>query len=412
MIKDFTENAEVLSYVERAKGLREKKVRFSDVEDSSGNQYVDLVQEGGGVLGIALVGYTFILENAGIRFFSLAGTSAGAINTMMIAGMGAIGEPVSERIVEILSQKNLFDIVDGDTSLKKLIQKAVEKDSGLGVSIAWNALKIYNTLKSKLGINPGNNFEEWISEILAKNDITNMNDLLRLRKNLPVGIKNIHAEGSQEFEANLAIISSEVTTHTKAEFPRMASLYWQNPGQISPAMFVRASMSIPFFFEPFQITGIPNAGKINDENWNDFAKYTGEVPDKVRFVDGGMLSNFPINVFHRSDKNAPRKPTFGARLSVYRESFSKTDSFLGLCGGMISTMRQIYDYDFLLKNPDYSKLICRIDADAKFNWLNFNMTKGEQVELFSLGAKKAIEFLEQFDWEEYKEIRSKIINNG
>jgi len=28
------------------------------------NQYVDLVQEGGGVLGIALVGYTSILENA------------------------------------------------------------------------------------------------------------------------------------------------------------------------------------------------------------------------------------------------------------------------------------------------------------------------------------------------------------
>ena len=30
--------------------------------DKSGNYYVDLVQEGGGVLGIALVGYTYILE--------------------------------------------------------------------------------------------------------------------------------------------------------------------------------------------------------------------------------------------------------------------------------------------------------------------------------------------------------------
>jgi len=67
-----------------------KGKRFSDVEDANGNQYVDLVQEGGGVLGIGLVGYTYVLENAGIRFFSLAGTSAGAINTMMLAALGQI----------------------------------------------------------------------------------------------------------------------------------------------------------------------------------------------------------------------------------------------------------------------------------------------------------------------------------
>ena len=411
MIKDFTENTEVQSYVKRAKTLQERGIRFSDIEDAEGNQYVDLVQEGGGVLGIALVGYTFILENAGLRFFSLAGTSAGAINTMMMAGMASIGEPVSEKIVEVLSKKNLFDIVDGDKALKKLIQKAVDKESGLGLSIAWNARKIYNTLKLKMGINPGSNFEEWISGILKVNNITNLEDLLELRKKLPAGIKNINADGSQEFNANLAIISSEVTTHTKVEFPKMANLYWQNPEEIQPAKFVRASMSIPFFFEPFQISGLPNAGKKCDENWNNLAKYTGEIPDKVRFVDGGMLSNFPINVFHRSDNKLPRKPTFGARLSVYRENFTKTESFFGICGGMISTMRQIYDYDFLIKNPDYSKLICRIDADAKFNWLNFNMTRNEQVELFNLGAKKAIDFLEQFNWEDYKSLRGKIANN-
>lgn len=31
---------------------------FSDIIDDEGNQYVDLVMEGGGMLGIALVGYT------------------------------------------------------------------------------------------------------------------------------------------------------------------------------------------------------------------------------------------------------------------------------------------------------------------------------------------------------------------
>ncbi len=411
MIKDFTQNPEVLSYVERAVTLKNKGKRFSDIEDAAGNQYVDLVQEGGGVLGIALVGYTYILENAGIRFFSLAGTSAGAINTILMAGLNPIGEPVSGKIMDVLSRKNLFDIVDGNKCLKKLIQKAVDKKSGIILRLILNSIRIYRTLKKKLGVNPGKDFEKWISCVLKKNEITSLNDLLELRKKLPSGIKNVDEKGNQEFEAGLAVISSEVTTHTKAEFPRMAKLYWQNPGEISPALFVRASMSIPFFFVPFQVNGLPNAGKTNDKQWNDFAKYTGEVPEKVRFVDGGMLSNFPINVFHRTDNSIPRKPTFGARLSVYREKYSETGTFLGLCGGMISTMRQIYDYDFLLKHPDYSKLICRIDADAKFNWLNFNMTRSEQIELFKLGAKKAIEFLEKFDWENYKSLRNKIINN-
>ena len=53
---------------------------------SAGNQYVDLVMEGGGVLGIALVGYTYVLEQAGLRFLGIAGTSAGAINAAYFAG--------------------------------------------------------------------------------------------------------------------------------------------------------------------------------------------------------------------------------------------------------------------------------------------------------------------------------------
>ena len=61
---------------------------YSDIVDAEGHQYVDLVQEGGGMLGIALVGYSYVLEQAGIRFFSLAGTSAGAINTLMLAAIG------------------------------------------------------------------------------------------------------------------------------------------------------------------------------------------------------------------------------------------------------------------------------------------------------------------------------------
>lgn len=61
----FTENETIKSYVDRIP----KDKRYSDVEDAQGHQYVDLVQKGGGTLGIALVGYTYVMEKAGIRFF-------------------------------------------------------------------------------------------------------------------------------------------------------------------------------------------------------------------------------------------------------------------------------------------------------------------------------------------------------
>ena len=127
-ITNFTENNTIISILDRIP----KGKRYSDIEDADGNQYVDLVQEGGGVLGIALVGYTFILENAGIRFFSLAGTSAGAINTILMAGLGKIKEAKSEKILDILSKKDLFDFLDGHKVVRKIINKVIKKEKGLG----------------------------------------------------------------------------------------------------------------------------------------------------------------------------------------------------------------------------------------------------------------------------------------
>lgn len=399
----FTESAIIKGIIERIEPLKNK--HFSDTFDSDGHQYVDLVQEGGGVLGIALVGYTYILESVGIRFFSLAGTSAGAINTMMLASLGKINEAKSEKVLCILSEKNLFDLVDGNKSIKKLIQKAIKKENGWALSLVWNAIKIYRILKSKLGLNPGKDFENWITDALEREGISSLEDLEKFRQNT----HRLQDEKGKSLETNprLAIITSDITTCTKVEFPKMRSLYWKNSDQLNPAKLVRASMSIPYFFEPYEVSDLPNAGKANDPKWDEYARYTGKVPEKVKFVDGGILSNFPINVFHRSDYKVPKRPTFGARLSAYRVEANDTSSFMKMSGAMISTMRQIHDYDFLLKNPDYKRLICRIDADQDFNWLDFNMTEEDKIKLFELGATKAFEFLDKFDWEDYKKQRLK-----
>jgi NTE family protein len=405
MITRFTQNETILSLVDRIP----KDKRYSDIEDADGNQYVDLVQEGGGVLGIALVGYTYILEKAGIRFMSLAGTSAGAINTLLMGGLGRIDEAKSEKILTILSKQDLFDLVDGHKRIRKLIDKAIKKEKSLVWPIVRAAIPIYRALKNKYGLNPGSFFETWITRELKLNNIHTLKDLEELRKQLPMGLIDVRKNKKvKDMEAKMAIITSDVTTHSKVEFPRMTELYWSDPDNVSPAKLVRASMSVPFFFDPFEVRNIPNAGNENDEKWIEYAKYFGPVPPSAKFVDGGMLSNFPINVFHRPNGGVPRMPTFGVRLSTFRQKFNPTKSFMAFNGAMINTMRQIFDYDFLLRNPDYKHLICMIDADQKFNWLDFNMSEEDQIRLFNLGAERAVEFLENFDWENYIEIRKKV----
>ncbi|MFW5758917.1 MAG: hypothetical protein ACOCYO_09565, partial [Bacteroidota bacterium] len=69
---------------------------------------------------------------------------------------------------------------------------------------------------------------------------------------------------------------------------------------------------------------------------------------------------------------------------------------------------QIYDYDFLRNNPDYSQLICHIDADKDFNWLDFEIERKDQINMFLHGARQALDFLQSFDWEKYKETRRKL----
>jgi NTE family protein len=192
----------------------------------------------------------------------------------------------------------------------------------------------------------------------------------------------------------------------------MANLYWKDYAAVHPAKFVRASMSIPGFFHPFTLHDIPNDAEAK-KRWKDDVRYDGPVPKTVRFVDGGMLSNFPINAFHVKSGNNPTRPTFGVRLSAYRKEESKTDKLGGYAGAMINTMRQSLDFEFLLRNPDYRQLICRVDADEQFNWLDFNMPEEKKKALFALGCAKAITFLEEWHesggWDAYLEFRKSLL---
>ncbi|MBR9998945.1 MAG: patatin-like phospholipase family protein [Cyclobacteriaceae bacterium] len=413
---EFIQHESLKNLLSEAEELKKNpKWQVSDILDGAGNQYVDLVQEGGGVLGIALVGYTWMLERLGIRFFHVAGTSAGAINTLLMAGLGPIDQAKSEMLLTILAQKNLFDLVDGDPTLKKITQKLIDGTpfKKLILKLLFNIRKIKQALFFDFGLNPGKDFEKWIDQILKEgsSEIGTLEQLISLRssKHFPDKLINrITGKQIGDSMAKIAIITADITTRTKVVFPDMAHLYFKDHINMKPCQLVRASMSVPLFFMPFAADDIPDAGTSGHPEWIRWALYTGKVPPSASFVDGGLISNFPIDVFHLPGSGIPRKPTFGVRLSTFRESFELVDDLSSYLGGLIATMRHDSDNEFLRKNPDFNRLITFINADQLVNWLNFNLSDEEKLLLFRKGAESAFSFVKNFDWAEYKELRSKM----
>lgn len=186
----------------------------------------------------------------------------------------------------------------------------------------------------------------------------------------------------------------------------MASLYWANPDNESPAIFVRVSMSIPYFFSPLRISDIPQ-GPEAKKNWEELVCFMGIPPKESFFVDGGLLSNFPIDVFHKQN-SIPRLPTFGVKLGDDRNSINKINNPTNLFGAMFKSLRHLHDYDFILKNPDYKLLIERIDI-GDHDWLNFGISDDAKLDLFNRGAQAADRFLRKFNWIEYKKVREQLI---
>jgi NTE family protein len=100
----------------------------------------------------------------------------------------------------------------------------------------------------------------------------------------------------------------------------------------------------------------------------------------------------------------PSAPTFGVKLGTDQRNNSGIDEPMELVSAIFNSARHCLDYDFIVRNPDYRKLVTCIDT-GDHNWLNFDMTAEAKVDLFVRGARAADQFLRKFNWEEYKNIR-------
>lgn len=380
---------------------------YSDIIDEDGRQYVDLVMEGGGVWGIALMGYTYILEELGIRFIGFGGTSAGSINAMLMAAQGDYDKPKTDKLLELLANQSLADFMDGDNDAQDFIETFVlSKDKPGTLKAAWTGWNVVDNFRDYWGLNPGQSFLEFMTKALEEMHVKSQGDLdSKLSETPTLFLRG--AEGPTEiadFKARIALVTTELITQTKVDFPRMGKLFWANPKEVNPALYVRASMSVPLFFVPMKVNDLPDNTNAMVA-WDELASYRGEVPEKAYFVDGGLISNFPIDLFHSS--GVPRMPTFGAKLGLERNEPNGIANFYQFLGSMVGTMRHVHDYTFLTKNKDYKKLIHHIKVDD-FNWLDFNMSDDDKIELFQRGAEAAAEFLRRFNWEAYKELRASL----
>ncbi|MBK6948983.1 MAG: hypothetical protein IPH16_13865 [Haliscomenobacter sp.] len=259
-----------------------------------------------------------------------------------------------------------------------------------------------------LGVNPGNYFYDWIKDRFEENGVRTVSHLNRKAETGP----ELHLRGGRS-DANLrnlkgdvAFIASEIVTGNKIQFPKMAGLFRGEAGidELQPAGFVRSSMAIPIFFESYFINDIPQEDPVVVEKWEQ--TFGIPPPVSVRLVDGGLLSNFPINLFFNPQIQVPRLPTFGIDLDDTGSAAKPPDDgFWELpvyLGKMLSALRSHYDKDFLQQHAVYQKGVGKIDL-SKFNWLNFFLKDDDKKELFFKGAEAATDFLLQFDWEQYKE---------
>jgi NTE family protein len=334
----------------------------------------------------------------------MGGSSVGAIVALLAYSCGGRLEAKSEKLAAIVGDMNLGEMVDGNLFARNLSKLLGKKDAVLRpVRTAIGALLTLPTILDKLGINPVEKLYNWISSRLNENGVYTLDDLQKLIETLPNGLSDRETGAAiTDYDTSLRIVVADITTSTKVVFPEMAEMYWQEPRYINPACFARASASIPLFFQPFIVDGISHIIE-KSEKWERLGSFTGTLPNKVSFADGGLLSNFPIDLFERH--GVPRAPTFGARLGSNMRSSQEIDRLEQYARQLFDTFRHYADYDFIFKNPLYKHLITHINTD-KYNWLDFSMSFEDKLALFREGVLAGYGFLECFDWAKYKKLRS------
>jgi NTE family protein len=319
----------------------------------------DLVLEGGGVLGIGHVGAISVLAHAGYSFPRVAGTSAGAI----VGALVAAGMPAA-RITELMTTLEYRRFAD-----RSLMDRA---------PVAGPVL----SLLLENGVYEGDRLREWLGNLLVDEcDVETFDQL---------AVDDPASSLPPERRFRLVVTATDVTRGELVYLPwDYGRAYGLEPGRQRVVDAVRASMSIPFFYEPVTLAGAHGTTST--------------------LVDGGVLSNFPIDVFDRTDLAGPRWPTFGIKLlpqlPVDAGKLLPIAGLLkhgpvGLAADIAMTTIVGRDQAHLAK-PWVRVRTMQVDS-AGVNPLDFDLDAAQARALFENGRAAATRFLSTWDWREYQ----------
>lgn len=322
----------------------------------------DLVLSGGGVKGIGLVGAAVGLKDAGYAIQRVSGTSAGSL-------VGAILAAASQG--DQLSSAQLRDLALSVPYRKFRDAGPIERIPVLGP--AW-------ALVRGTGAYRGDFAHDWVRGELANLGVQTFGDLAVDDDEL-----------LPERRYRLVVTVADLTTGQLVRLPwDYRRVYGLDPDEQSVADAVRASMAIPFFYRPVTLTSA--AGQ------------------ESTLVDGGVLSNFPIDSFDRPDGAAPRWPTFGVAVVPYLPAPHIDELIPGLrlplgCTGptmlesLITTMLVGHDQAHL-SLPWVRVRAIQVDS-TDVGVLDFGISPAETRVLYDKGYAAVTQFLSTWDWPAY-----------
>jgi len=311
--------------------------------------HTDLVLEGGGVKGAGLAGAVHRLAQD-YSFHRVAGTSAGAI----VAAYVAAG--LQDRLDELTVTTDLAGFLD-------------EGHAGRFLGRLGNVLD----LLFHEGIYLGRALRDWIAHTLADEGVHTFGDLW-----LPGTTRRTPTE----LRYRLVVIVSDISRGRMLRLPWDAEpLLGVDPDRLSVADAVRASASIPYFFRPWHLPVDPGVAHGHDE---------------LVLTDGGMLSNFPVDLFD----DEPEHPTIGVKLSA-RQSLGQqpwydTDDPLHLGRALVETMTSAHDQRYIDQESVAARTVFVDTTGVKAT--DFTISHELKTGLFDSGNRAAGRFLDGWDF--------------
>lgn len=205
----------------------------------------------------------------------------------------------------------------------------------------------------KLGLYKGDALESWIADKLALKGIVTFSDL-------PPNA--------------LRIITSDITNGKLVVLPNDLKAYGMDPQTFSVAKAVRMSCSVPYFFEPVKL----RVGKQTNV-----------------FVDGGVLSNFPMWLFN-NERNLRERPVIGLKLqSDELGKPHEVDNAVELFTALFKTMIDAHDSRYISKKHVGNIVFIPMKG---LSGLDFDVHEERREELIERGRIYTAKFLKRWSY--------------